>query len=588
MGLYTKESLEKLRERVDLVEVLSSHIDLKKQGVSYKGLCPFHEEKTPSFMIQKGDSHYHCFGCGAHGDAIQFLMHHTRMTFGEAVESLAEKFRVQLVKTSQKEERGVDKGALREALEIAHRFYQTYLLHSSEGREALSYLEKRGLSLSFLTQFEVGLAPQTGGLLRKVLESNKIREDLAVTAGLLGKEGKNDFFRERITFPIRNATGSVIGFSARKYHEKTFGGKYINTPETPLFKKSRTLFGLNYSREKMAKERKAVIVEGQIDCLRMIEAGFNWTVASLGTAFGEEHVHDLRQLGVLQAYLLFDGDEAGRNATVKVGTLFQKVGIEVRVVDLPSGEDPDSFLKHHGPQKMREKMECAKDYLTFQVELLSTQFDLKSPAQKAEVVQRIATEIKGWEDPVMIYESLKQLARLTHVPEEVVGVGHPPPAPLYQKRSAPLAKNEIDPDRILELDLLRWMILAGEENPSLVEMIGGYLTEDDFWTSIGKTIFTSYLTAFKEGRARDLLSILIDIEGEEGAAVMDEILNKKINLERAEKHTRETIQKLLDRKWLKEKAEIKQMLESGTPSDEEVAVLMKRLDTLNSSRREIE
>jgi DNA primase len=311
MPLYTKESLEKLREKIDLFEVISSHVEFKKQGASYKALCPFHEEKTPSFMMQRGDKHYHCFGCGAHGDAIQFIMHHLRVSFGEAVESLAEKFNSPLVLVDKKEERGVDKGLLREALEIASLFYHFYLLHSEEGREALEYLERRGISLPFIERFEVGLAPQTPGLFRKVMNSRRIDEEVLLGAGLIGKEGRQDFFRDRITFPIKNAMGSVIGFSARKYKEKTFGGKYINTPETALFKKSRTLFGLHFSRERIAKERKAIIVEGQIDCLKLIEAGFNYTVASLGTAFGSEHVQDLHNLGCLQALLLFDGDEAG-------------------------------------------------------------------------------------------------------------------------------------------------------------------------------------------------------------------------------------------------------------------------------------
>src|SRR5262249_1487277 len=155
---------------------------------------------------------------------------------------------------------------------------------------------------------------------------------------------------ERITFPICDAAGAVIGFSARKYLETTFGGKYINTPETPLFKKSRVLFGLNFSRRRIAKEKKAIIVEGQIDALRLIKAGFNLTVAGQGTAFGEGHVKELLNLGVSEVFLALDGDEAGREATHKIGNLFQKEGIEVRVVNLPGKSDPDTFLKEKGPE----------------------------------------------------------------------------------------------------------------------------------------------------------------------------------------------------------------------------------------------
>lgn len=581
MPIYTKECLEKLRERIDLVDVLSSHMELKKQGASFKGLCPFHDEKTPSFMIQKGDTHYHCFGCGAHGDAIQFLMQHLHLSFSESVETLAEKFNVTLVHASQKEERGVNKAALREALDAATLFFHTYLLQSDEGREALLYLEERGLSLNFLTKFEVGLAPQTPGLLRKVLESKKLKEETLIASGLFSKDGRHDFFRERITFPIRNMTGSVIGFSARKYKEKTQGGKYINTPETPLFKKSRTLFGLNYSREKIVKERKVLVVEGQIDCLKLIEAGFNWSVASLGTAFGEEHVHELHHLGVLQATLIFDGDEAGLQATAKVGNLFQKVGIEVRVVRLPEKEDPDSFLNHFGPEKMREQILKGCDYLTFRFETFSKKFDLKSPAQKTEVVQILCQEIQSWDDPVMVHESLRALSKLAHIPEDVMGVGIPPPQSIYRRHSL-MEKKEIDPDRVLELDLLRWMILVEDEK--IIKKVLGYLKPEHFSIPVCRQLFESYEQAYLNHEPRDLLALLIHVDEEEGARAMDEILNKKIKLERAELHTLETIQKLLDRKWLQERERIKKEIDSGGKTEEEVMGLLKRFDQLKDQR----
>lgn len=303
MVLFSKDSLETLKQRIDLVEVMSAHVDFKKSGSAYKALCPFHDEKTPSFMIQKGDSHYHCFGCGAHGDAIQFLMSHQKMSFIEAVESLAQRFHVHLEKLEDKEEqKGPSKALMKEALNFAAQFYHHALLHTAEGHEALQYLYKRGLDLDFIRHFQIGLAPKAHpGLLRKVMQAKSIYPDVLLEAGLLG-EGRDgnfrDFFSDRIMFPIHHHTGGVIGFSARKYKEDTFGGKYVNTPETPLFKKSKVLFGLNYCRRRIAKERKAIVVEGQIDALRLIHAGFNITVAGQGTAFGEGHVKELMTLKI--------------------------------------------------------------------------------------------------------------------------------------------------------------------------------------------------------------------------------------------------------------------------------------------------
>ncbi|MES2122016.1 MAG: DNA primase, partial [Chlamydiota bacterium] len=315
MPHYTKDSLELLRQRIDLAEVLSSHLQMSRAGASFKALCPFHDEKTPSFVVQRGDSHYHCFGCGAHGDAIAFLMSYVKMSFSDAVESLAERFGVALeTEEATDKERGPSKAELKKALEHAAALYHYLLLHSDEGRPALNYLYARGLTLDFLQQFQVGYAPNAQDTLMRYLRAKGIEEAIIHEAGLMmitqyGK--KRDFFTDRITFPIRDAMGSVIGFSSRKYKEETFGGKYINTPETLLFKKSRVLFGLSYSRTRIAKQKEAIIVEGQIDCLRLIHAGFNYVVAGQGTAFGEDHVRELIHLGVRKVFLAVDGDRAG-------------------------------------------------------------------------------------------------------------------------------------------------------------------------------------------------------------------------------------------------------------------------------------
>jgi len=289
--MYTKESLELLRQRIDLVEVLTPHLQLHRAGAAFKALCPFHEEKTPSFIVQRGDSHYHCFGCGAHGDAIAFLMNNVKMSFTEAVEHLAERFGVPLEKMDASEEvKGPSKSVLKEALDRAARLYHFLLLHSEEGQKALEYLYQRGIDLDFIRTFQIGYASNSPDLLKRFLYAQNVSEEVLLETGLIAASSKRDFFCDRITFPIRDPMGAVIGFSARKFKEETYGGKYINTSETPLFKKSQVLFALSYCRQKIAKERKAIIVEGQIDALRLIHSGFNYTVAGQGTAFGEGHV----------------------------------------------------------------------------------------------------------------------------------------------------------------------------------------------------------------------------------------------------------------------------------------------------------
>lgn len=584
MPIFSKESLETLRQRVDLVDVLSAHMDLKRSGAAYKGLCPFHDEKTPSFTIQKGDTHYHCFGCGAHGDSIQFLMGHLKMSFFDAVESLAQRFNVPLQKIESSEEnKGPNKGALKEALDIACNFYQMMLLHTPEGHEALRYLFKRGIDIDFVRRFRIGLAPKEPGMLRKVLHAKFIKDEVSADAGLIapGREsGWRDFFQDRITFPICDATGAVIGFSARKYKEDTFGGKYINTSETALFKKSKVLFAMHHSRRRIAKERKAIIVEGQIDALRLIDSGFNIAVAGQGTAFGESHAKELIALGLNEVYLAMDSDEAGLQATYKIGDFFQKEGIETRVVALPHGEDPDSFLRENGPNAFLELMKTSSDYLTFTVKLLSQKINIESPAGKNELVQMLTKQIRTWEKPLMVHESLRKLAHLVRVPEAMLGVGQEYMPNIYIKKSGNVGLQTIDPDRIAESDLLRWLLRAGHTSTSFVNLARLNIKPSDLHTEVCRRLYEAYFDCYVEGSPCDLLALAIRLDDEEGQALMSEVLQKKVNLERAEEHFKEAMQKILDRNWMEVREEVKSKIQSAQCSDAELDELVRKFTEL--------
>lgn len=580
MPLFTKESLELLRSRIDLAEVLSAHVDLKRHGGSYKALCPFHEERTPSFTLQKGDNHYHCFGCGAHGDAIGFLMEYLKMSFLEAVENLADRFHVSLERVEKEERKGPSKAQLKEALDKACHFYHFSLLHTQEGQEALHYLYERGLDLDFIRHFQLGFAPKTSGLLRKALAG--FSDEVLKESGLLGREGR-EFFYERITFPIREASGAVIGFSARKIKETTFGGKYINTPETYLFKKSQILFGLNYSRRRIAKEKRALIVEGQIDALRLIQEGFNLTVASLGTAFGEGHVKTLLHLGVTQVYLAFDADLAGEQAVVKVGDLFQKEGVEVFVVSLPPGEDPDTVLCRQGAEGFIQGLQRKTDYLTFLVAHAMRHYDGDSPAGKTQMTKALTERVRQWNNPVMVHESLRKLSRLLLVPEEMIGLEPEARNVQFFKKSAFAGPSDIDPHRILETDLLRWLLLMGKENPLLIEIVKLNLTPAHFLVESCQRIYTAYLKACAEDAPLDLLSLAIHLDDEKAQLLISEILQKRVKKERAINDLVATVQKLLDRQWMQEGEEIKRKIQSGQLSDDEAMGLAKKLAQLKKA-----
>lgn len=583
MPIFSKESLESLRQRIDLVEALSPHMELKRTGASYKGLCPFHDEKSPSFIVQKGDTHYHCFGCGAHGDAIQFVMSHLKMGFSDAVEHLAQKFQVPLVQVDSADEKtGINKGALKQALQQACRFFHFYLLYTPEGHEALQYLYHRGIDLDFIHHFRIGLAPKNLQLFRPMMHAKMFRDDILEAAGLIAKskaESWRPFFSDRITFPICDPTGAVIGFSARKYKEETFGGKYVNTAETPLFKKSRILFGLNYCRRRIAKERKAIIVEGQIDALRMIQAGLNVTVAGQGTAFGEGHVKELLQLGIVEVYLALDADEAGQEAAVKIGNLFQKEGVEARIVKMPEGSDPDAFLRREGIEEFAKLLEKSVDYLTFLVDRQSRSVDLNSPAGKMQLVQKIVQQIHEWDHPLMVHESLRKLARLTQVAENVIGLDQIHSPNVLIKKSASVGLQTIDPDRILESDFLRWLLLV-RDVPTMTELARCNVQISDLHIAACRRIYDTLLNSLEKQLPTDLLSMAIHLDDAEGQLLMAEILQKRVNKERAEQQFTETIQKILERNWMERREEIKNKIQSGQCSDEEVSLLIQQFDAL--------
>ncbi|MGB7977705.1 MAG: DNA primase [Chlamydiales bacterium] len=583
MGTFSKDSLETLRSRIDLIEVLSPYLKLQRSGAAYKALCPFHEEKSPSLIIQRGDSHYHCFGCGAHGDAIQFLMTYLKMSFVEAVENLADRFHVQLEEVKGDDQpKGPPKAALKEALERACQFYQFYLLHTLEGHGALDYLYSRGITLDFIQQFQLGLAPKMPQIFLKTMWEQKISNTVLEEAGLLTKG--REFFSDRITIPIRDPVGSVIGFSARKYKTDTFGGKYINTPETPLFKKSKVLFGLSFSRKTIAKERKALIVEGQIDALRLIYSGFPWTVAGQGTAFGEDQAKELIHLGVRQVYLALDGDAAGQEAAVKIGHLFQKEGIDVMVLSLPEKSDPDVVLQEKGPEEWQKLIDRSVDYLTFLVAHMSKSINTQTPAGKNELVQSIAKRIRDWDHPLMVHESLRRLARLTQTPESIIGTPEQNAPQVYIKRSASVAFTEIDPDRILEADLLRWLLLMGESCPRLIRIAESNLKTEHFRVAASRSLFEKYLAAAKENKPRDLLSLAIDLEQTEQQLFMAEILQKRVNRERVTPCFIETVQKMLERHWMHQREEIKLKIFSGACSEAEVLELARKFDEIKRAR----
>ncbi len=582
MALFKKESLEELRGRINLVEVLSPHLSLQKAGGAYKALCPFHDERTPSFLVQPGDQHYHCFGCGAHGDAIQFLMDYLKLSFTDAIETLADQFRITLDKEEKSDGKSNQRHSIKDALFKANQFFQMMLLHSKEGEKALNYLYKRGITLSFIERFGIGFAPPQDHHFKEWMLKNNCDHQNLIDAGLMHSNG-HLYFHDRITFPIHHPSGYVVGFSSRKFEEATFGGKYINSPETQLFKKSHILFGLNYSRRKIARERKVLIVEGQIDALRLIESGFDYVVAGQGTAFTENQAELLCRLGIEIVFLAFDADKAGRDAAFKVGELFQKTGIEVKVLFLPLGKDPDLIILEEGAEGFERFLDQAQDYLSFLIKYHSNgEFSL-SPASKNLLAKKIGTQVRQWKHPILVHESLKKLAETLNIPSHVLGIREGASSMTRVNFSKPNFNFHINPDRILETDLLRWLILCSEKTPDVIAICERNLKEEDLKDLECKSIFRSFFHSRHQRQSCDILSLAIDLDLDSAQSLLEEIFQKSIPQERAIAGIQQTIQKILDRNWLEQKETIKRSIHEGGQDQEEVFKLIKAYNQLNLS-----
>jgi DNA primase len=353
--------LDEIKSRTDIVDCISSYVQLKKSGQNWKGVCPFHAEKTPSFMVSQAKQIFHCFGCGAGGDVITFVMKYENLSFQEALNLLAKKAGIAIPsggadkRSSQKYEK------IRDLLLEASNYYAKKL---KESEPAMAYLTRRGIAAESVERFRLGYAPEGWHNLIRHLRGLDCADTVFKDAGLAvqGSKGFYDMFRHRIIFPIMSMSGGVIAFGGRAMDDST--PKYINSPETPVFKKSDTLFGLCHAKEAVRKEDSVIIVEGYMDVIICHQYGFQNAVAPLGTALTPSHIQKLRTIAG-RAILVFDGDAAGRAAAKRALSLICQNNYSARVLVLPDKEDPDSYLRKHGDGPFRELLETAKTPVDF-------------------------------------------------------------------------------------------------------------------------------------------------------------------------------------------------------------------------------
>jgi DNA primase len=411
LGRIPEQTIQEVRDRVDIVDLVGRHVDLKRAGRNFKGLCPFHDEKTPSFNVNPDRQIFHCFGCGEGGNAFKFLMLNEGLTFPEAVRQLAAQCGIEIPESAGESTGEFDK--MRRALAIAQRVFRESL-HSDEGAAARAYLEGRGLDAAEQDRLEIGFAPDRWDAVASALGSEGLGGELGEKAGLLlprrSGRGYYDLLRGRVTFPIHDAQGRLMAFGGRTLSTDD-SAKYINTPETPVFRKRQALYGLPHALEPIRRAGRAVACEGYFDRIALERAGIGEAVATCGTALTADHGRQLRRR-TREVVLLFDGDAAGRKATWKALEVLLPEGLRVRAAVLPGGADPDDVLAKDGPEALRGAVDASADAIELAMDWTLAE-GCSTPSQKADAVSHMAKIIALVVDPIERGEYARRLAVAT-------------------------------------------------------------------------------------------------------------------------------------------------------------------------------
>ena len=395
MPFFDENLIEEIRSRNDIVDVISGYVRLKKKGSNYFGLCPFHNEKSPSFSVSQGKQMYYCFGCGAGGNVFTFLMEYENFSFGEAVEALAQRAGVDL---PRQETPGMRQEAdlrqkLLEVNKEAGKFYYM-MLRSQQGSRAMEYFVKRGLLKETMQKFGLGCCGQYSDMLYRYLKQKGYEDSLLRDSGLITydeRHGGRDKFFNRAMFPIMNGHNKIIGFGGRVMGDGE--PKYLNSPETKIFDKSRNLYGLNFAR--ITKKPQLLLCEGYMDVIALHQAGFDNAVASLGTSLTSGHASLLKRY-TKEVYLTFDSDGAGVKAALRAIPILKEAGLSVKIINMEPYKDPDEFIKALGPEEYQKRIEGSENSFLFELRMLERQFHLDDPEGKTAFYNEAARRLLGF------------------------------------------------------------------------------------------------------------------------------------------------------------------------------------------------
>jgi DNA primase len=489
---FSKDTIDEVRSATDIVELISEYLPLRKAGKYHRTLCPFHNEKQPSFYVSPSRQIFHCFGCGKSGNAFTFLIEYEKLSFPESVEFLAKRAGV-VIERYDSDSGGGESDRLRQRLyranDFAASFYHTQL---SGNARALRYLTSRGVEEQLIEEFRIGYAPDSWDALIRAAEREGISVEHLKQAGLVlvGEKKPYDMFRKRITFPVCNLSSRVVGFGARAIDDSS--PKYINTSETKIYRKGEILFGLHKSKRHIRKMEAAVLVEGYTDFLALYSRGIRECVATCGTAFTRAQAKLISRYGN-KVILMYDSDAAGTGSALRSIDLLLGENLDVHVVTLPRGEDPDSYIRSEGTEEFRERMGEAEDFLRFKLRLMGK----GSVSENARMIHSVAESIQQIPDRIRRTLWLRELSRHTGVEEEVLAKYQ------IEGKSSDQSTGSVEAPRT-ESELLGMM--ARDVN------------------TLGRVRSSLEIEDFSEPMTRELASVLFGTEGSSApAAILDEI-----------------------------------------------------------------
>jgi len=515
---YPEELIEEVRTRNDIVEVISGYVRLQKKGSNYFGLCPFHNEKSPSFSVSPGKQMYYCFGCGAGGNVITFLMEYENQTFPEAVRTLAQRAGIALPEADDSKEARQADSRRAKLLEInkeaAKYFY--YQLRTERGSVGMEYLRKRELSDETMNHFGLGYANKYSNDLIQYLKSKGYSEDLIRDAGLCNvdeKHGMYDKFWNRVMFPIQDINHRVIGFGGRVMGDGK--PKYLNSPETEIFDKSRNLYGLNFART--SRKGNVILCEGYMDVIAMHQAGFTQAVASLGTAFTSGQASLLRRYAN-EILLSYDSDGAGVNAALRAIGILKEAGMTGRVINLEPYKDPDEFIKALGGEEFQKRLDHAENSFFFELRQLQKNYDLSDPEQKTAFHREIARKLCTFSEEVERENYIEAVAQKYHISFENLrrlvgtyaartGLAQPVIRPKSGVQKKNTAAEGIKNSQKL---LLTWLV----EQPQLYRQISKYISPKDFTEGLYEKVADRLFEELEQGNINPA-SIISMFEEEE-------------------------------------------------------------------------